>query len=542
MALALSPALKATLKALTPDQATVLRTEVASRIEKREAEASLSAFFKAAWPVLEPTRALVWNWHLDTLCGYLESFYRERKTRRLIRLILNVPPGATKSMLASVIAPAWVWTWEPSHRFLCGSNDAELATRDSVKMRRLILSDWYQERWGDAVQLTIDQKEKTYWENTAGGFRQSQGVRASIIGKRGDTTIWDDPHDARQVESDQIRGETLRAWDEAWSTRKNDPDLSGQLIIMQRTHAHDIVGHVEEKQLQDWKKVIIPMRYEGPMFDAGTDIDRPELNDPRDDLGDLFFPERFPEHAVNETEEDLGSYGTAAQHQQRPAPRGGGEIQVDWFLRYTRRPSDGKGLRYIIVDPAGERKKGRRGKKDNTAMGVWETRADGNIYLLEGVRDRIGLTERTDRLFEWHAKYKPQLVAYEEYGMQSDIAHIKDRMEREQYRFRIVELGGAIRKEDRIRGIIPRLERGGIYFPESMMATLTNGKNVDVMELILTEEVAAFPVARFDDFLDMMARIEELIDAKLMKFPAQNAGKKLKTRSSRSRPGSWMSI
>ena len=175
-------------------------------------------------------------------------------------------------------------------------------------------------------------------------------------------------------------------------------------------------------------------------------------------------------------------------------------------------------------------------------MGVWETRADGNIYLLEGVRDRIGLTERTDRLFEWHAKYKPQLVAYEEYGMQSDIAHIKDRMEREQYRFRIVELGGAIRKEDRIRGIIPRLERGGIYFPESMMATLTNGKNVDVMELILKEEVAAFPVARFDDFLDMMARIEELIDAKLMKFPAQNAGKKLKTRSSRSRPGSWMSI
>ena len=409
-------------------------------------------------------------------------------------------------------------------------------------MRRLVMSEWYRYLWGGRVLVTADQREKMLFENTAGGFRQSQGVHADVTGKRGDTIIWDDPNETKSIESDVKRQAVNSAWDDGWSNRKNDPSKSGVLLIQQRSHEDDATGHMLQKESQDWKRVVITMRYAGQQFDAGVDIGRPELNDPRTEDGELFFTERFPQHVVNEAEEDLGSYGTAAQHQQMPAPRGGGELKVEWFQRYNNRTDDGRGLRYILVDPAGERKPGRKGRKDNTAMGVLETRADGNVYLIDGIRDRLGLTERADLLFKWHAQYKPQLVGYESYGKDSDIAHLNERMERDQYRFRIIELGGSLRKEDRIRRLIPRLERGGMWFPTAMPKTLVTNKNVDLMDLLISEEVKSFPVARFDDFLDMLSRIEDLEEMKLLKFPSADL-KPPKTTAGRLREGaSWMSV
>lgn len=518
----------------TPQQAKVLLHEVERIRLRRAMEASLAEFAKQAWHVLEPAQPLAWNWHLDTICGYLEAL----ADRKILRLIINVPPGSMKSLLGSVMFSAWTWARQPSHRFLCGSNDHVLATRDNLRTRRLVESEWYQGYWGSKITIASDQGEKTLFENTAGGFRQSQGVRQIITGKRGDTTIWDDPHDVRLVESEKQRNDTLESWDVAWSNRQNNPGKSATLFIMQRSHTADICGHVTSKE-QDWKQLVIAMRYDGQRYDAGKDIGRPDLNDPRQE-GELMFPERFPESVVKEAEEDLGSYGTAAQHQQSPAPKGGGEIKPEWFRRYQSRSDDDKGLRYILVDPAGEKKAGRHGRKDNTAMAVFETRADGNIYLIDAVRDRIGLIGRTDILFKWHAQYKPQAVGYEQYGMQSDIAHMNDRMEREQYRFPIEPLGGGLRKEDRIRQVIPRLERGGIWFPTSLPRRLTNGKNVDIMELIIKEEVMTFPVARYDDFLDLMARLEDLAIKNLLKFPALN-GKPMRTTPKRSGNVTWMS-
>jgi len=522
---------------LTPDRLAIFDTEFegidAAATDRETLEQSLEAFARAAWPIVEPARPLVWNWHLSTLCGYLEALSR----RQITRLIINVPPGTMKSLMASVFMPAWQWTWDPSHRFLVGANEDTLATRDSLKMRRLIESEWYRERWGDKVRLTKDQAEKTLYENTKSGFRQSQGVRAGVTGKRGDTIIWDDPHETKTVDSDVKRIEVINAWDTAWSNRKNDPAHSAVLFIMQRSHHEDICGHVMAKEGQDWKRLIIPMRYDGQRFDAGADIGRPDLNDPRTIEGELMFPDRFPEKAVDEAEQDLGSYGTAAQHQQHPAPRGGGEVKPEWFVRY-REAAGTPGFRFVIMDPAGERKPGRRGKKDNTAGGVFEARADGNIYLLDAVRDRLGLLERTTLLFEWHRKYRPDITAYEAYGKDSDIAHIENEMEREHYRFRVIEMGGALRKEDRIRKVFPRLERHGIYFPTTMLRTLSTGKVVDLMEEVLNDEVKTFPVAKFDDFLDMLSRIEDLEEQRLIKWPIVD-NKPLQTMP---RLSSWQSI
>ena len=125
------------------------------------------------------------------------------------RLLINIPPGHMKSLLVSVLWPAWLWgpRNQPNLRFLCASHSQSLAIRDSTRMRRLILSDWYQDRWGDRVKLTGDQNAKTKFENTATGFREAVAA-GSITGSRGDIVIIDDPHSVEGASSEAMRATT----------------------------------------------------------------------------------------------------------------------------------------------------------------------------------------------------------------------------------------------------------------------------------------------------------------------------------------------
>ncbi len=493
----------ATLDDITPTQAKALLIELDRVRNKKHAEKSLAEFVKQAWHEVEPGRPLIWNWHLDTLCGYLEAVFRGD----IRRLIINIPPGTMKSLIVSVFYPAWVWIHHPSHRFLCGSNEGTLATRDSLRMRTLIQSVWYKENWGEKIKISPDQREKTLFKNTAEGHRESQGVLGKITGKRGDTLMWDDPHDAKQTESETIRSSVLESWDSAWSSRMNDPDSSAVIIIMQRVHQEDITGHLLKKTAQDWVHLAIPMKYDSEVtFDAGLDIGRPDLNDPRTEEGELLFPQRFSAKAVSDLETDLGPYGSAGQLQQRPSPKGGGEFKSEWLKFYIKKPHTGN--RIILVDPAGERKPGVNGKRDNSAMGVFELGSDKNYYLIDGYRDRLSLHERAKILFKWHREHQPIAVGYEKYSMQSDLVYIESEMERLDYRFDIVELGGSLRKEDRIRRLIPIFAAKRMWLPETLYRTsLVTKEPVDIIDRFKEEEYLRFPVAPFDDFFDMMSRL-----------------------------------
>lgn len=299
---------------------------------KARAESSFASFCVQAWDILEPATPLVWNWHLDTICGYLEAFFR----KDIKRLIINVPPGSMKSLLFSVFGPAWCWTWAPGERFINLTNEIGLATRDSLRMRQVIQSDWYQGNWGDKVQIAPDQREKMHFANTRGGFRQGLGITGNITGKRGSFLLIDDPTDAQKAFSDVEIKTVNDTYDNAVSSRLNDPVNDCIGLIMQRLRTNDLTGHLQAKKEQEWITVAIPMEYDGPRFDAGRDLGRPDLNDPRTQIGELMFPSRFPRKAVAALQEDLGDYGVAGQHQQRPAPLGGGILKAQWWRKWPK--------------------------------------------------------------------------------------------------------------------------------------------------------------------------------------------------------------
>src|SRR6266487_567329 len=122
------------------------------QLSAERARRSLYEFVVQAWHILEPSTPFVDGMHVRAICEHLQAITEGR----LQNLIINVPPGHAKSLLTCVFWPAWVWIDHPGIRWLFASYNAQLSVRDSVKCRRLIESQWYQERWGTRYQLTSD--------------------------------------------------------------------------------------------------------------------------------------------------------------------------------------------------------------------------------------------------------------------------------------------------------------------------------------------------------------------------------------------------
>lgn len=286
-------------------------------IEREACARSLVTFTERAWPVLEPSTPYVHGWHMDAIAEHLQAI----TAGQITRLLINIPPGTMKSMSVCVFWPAWEWGPKgmPSMRFIGASHEEGLATRDNVKMRRLVQSNWYQRLW--PLKMMGDQNAKTYFENENTGWRQSCPVR-SMTGRRGDRVAWDDPHSVEDAHSDAALEEANRVFRETLPTRLNSPEHSAIIVVMQRLSEKDVSGVILAEEL-GYDHLCLPMEYEAPR--KATSLG---FVDPRRQVGELLFPARFPRAVVERDKKIMGAYATAGQLQQQPAPAKGGEFET----------------------------------------------------------------------------------------------------------------------------------------------------------------------------------------------------------------------
>lgn len=289
-------------------------------LDRVDCEESLAAFVKRAWHVLEPNARLVWNWHLDAICAHLEAV----TAGRITRLLVNVPPGSSKSLLVSVLWPAWEWGPRDrrSLRYLSTSFNDGPVKRDTRKTRDLILSEWYQARW-PKVRLT--RVGETSFANDSTGSREGVPF-GSLTSQRGDRLLIDDPHSTETAESDADRATTTRKFREGAMNRLNDHEKSAIVVIMQRLHEDDVAGVIMKMDME-FVHLMLPMEFEIDRR-CSTPIG---FVDPRQEDGDLLDPVRFSRPVVDAIKRDMGSYAFAGQYQQRPTARAGGLFKRAWF-------------------------------------------------------------------------------------------------------------------------------------------------------------------------------------------------------------------
>lgn len=360
--------------------------EVARDADKvRRVCQKFSEFVKRAWHVIEPGTTLKWNWHLDAMCDHLEGISRGLMPPRLI---INVPPGSSKSTIVSVLWQAWEWgPLGKSHlRYVTTSFDLANVKRDTGKTLDVIRSDWFHELWPE-IELKTEGVQS--FSNYDTGSRLGVAFK-SVTGKRGDRLIVDDPHSVDGAESETQRDNTTRKFVEGGLNRTNDWETSVIVIVMQRLHEEDLTGVLLAKEF-GFVHLMIPMEFEParacttPLQVVQPDGTKKDWTDPRSYDGELMDPVRMPPKAIAVTKLS-GDYMYAGQYQQRPAPREGGMFKVDKIEIVDSCPAGGNTV-------AGWDFVASKGKKSPYTVRALMTKVGGDIYIRHVDRRRTNPTE-----------------------------------------------------------------------------------------------------------------------------------------------------
>ena len=365
--------------------------------QRRELENSLYDFAQSAWSVIDPAPFIGGGFAMQAVCDHLQSCV----DGHIRNLIINIPPRFSKSTLCGVLFPAWVFAQRKNTstsgngvQFLHASYSQTLALQDSLKCRRLLESDWYRKLWGNRVQVSSDQNTKSQFDLTSGGRRMTTSVGGSTTGLGGQFLVCDDPNNARESNSEAVIMSTIEWWDMAWSTRLNDPKTGCRIVVQQRLNERDITGHILSQDIGNWTHLMLPMEFEpnrriytvlvpAAANDGENDI---VWTDPRQEEGELLWPERFGPEEVDNLKRTLGPYGTAGQLQMRPQPAGGGIIKRLWWEPFEADMFPDMEVNIGSLDLAYTTKK----ENDFSAMTCWGVWRDSGTSTAVVNRDHQG--------------------------------------------------------------------------------------------------------------------------------------------------------
>ena len=336
------------MEATLTKQPDITPQEVYLQAQRELNNRSLFEFIRYFWPEIsnDPFKS---NWHIEYLCKELEVV-AERVAKGLPKkydLIINVPPGTTKTITCSIMFPAWCWaSVDYTLRFITASYSNPLSLESAEYSRDLIQSDLFKEMYPE-LKISADKsakgnfkvlkKEHVYKGRAPrlhpGGNRFSTSVGATVTGFHGHILIWDDLLNPEEALS-EVQLETANRWkDQTLSMRKVDKDVTATIGIMQRLHQNDPTGSSLEKKTVPTKHICLP----GEIRNYREKVNPPELVEFYKD--ELLDPIRLSWPTLVKAEAILGQYGYAGQIGQDPTPPGGGMFKVDHFITLNALPA-----------------------------------------------------------------------------------------------------------------------------------------------------------------------------------------------------------
>lgn len=353
--------------------------ENAPAIEAELCGRSLAEFVARAWPIINPSTEYIGNWHIGYICEHLQAV----SMHQIRRLAIEIEPRCMKSTLVSIMWPTWHWTQKPGARFLFASHSETLSTKHSLDRRAILMSPWYQERWGGKVQLAGDNNLKTEYSNTAMGVMRAMTVASNVTGFGGNLLIADDLVAAVHGDSEAYRDAANTFFDRSFYDRLDNKKEDAIVVIMQRLHTQDLIGHIQATRAHDdWTFLTIPTTAEHderiifPL--SGEVVERKE--------GDLLWPEREGPDELAAAKERLGSYGYSAQYQQNPVPREGALAKREWFKIVPAAPA---GIKQLIRRWDLAATEVRPGKDPDYTASCLGGMLEGVFYILHMTRDRL---------------------------------------------------------------------------------------------------------------------------------------------------------
>jgi predicted phage terminase large subunit-like protein len=284
-----------------------------------------SSFVARCFYDLNPQTEFAMNWHIEVIAAKLTAV-RQGKIRRLI---INLPPRSLKSLMASVAFPAWCLGHDPSAQILCVSYAQDLSDKLARDCRSIMMSGWYRRIF--PTRLAGHRPAVGELVTTAQGYRLATSNGGVLTGRGADMILIDDPLKPEEALSDARRQAANEWYDHTLYSRLNDKRHGAIVIIMQRLHEDDLVGHVLAQE--PWEVVRFPAIAEADEVHEIATMLEPRTFTRR--RGEALHLEREPLDTLDRIHRTIGEYNFAGQYQQSPAPLGGGLVKAEWFRRYS---------------------------------------------------------------------------------------------------------------------------------------------------------------------------------------------------------------
>lgn len=322
--------------ASTPELSTVSNSIFISpqglrAVKAERCRRSFWKFVQEMWGSIIPETP-VWNWHMELIADEMQEL-AERVFKGLPKeydLVINVPPGSSKSTICSIMFPVWVWTRLPSGRSICASYSDPLSLDLASRSRDLLFSDKFAFLFPE-VQVRGDTKGKKLFKTTRGGSRFATSVGGSVTGMHGHFLIVDDPLNPKEAVSDADLRQATTWMDHTLPSRVLDKAVNPTIIIMQRLHEADPTGH----RLDQAKTKGLPVKHICLPAELSKRVKPAKYR--KKYIDGLLDPVRLSPKILREQKGKLGSWAYAAQFDQHPVPLEGGLFHVG-KLKKVREP------------------------------------------------------------------------------------------------------------------------------------------------------------------------------------------------------------
>jgi predicted phage terminase large subunit-like protein len=433
----------------------------------------MHTFSDRAFRELNPNVAFLHNWHIELIAAKLQACCRGEITR----LIVNVPPRSLKSHLAAVAFPALLLGHDPHVQIICASYGQDLANKLSLDCRNLMASEWYKGLF--PTRLSPQKQSLQEFATTQNGFRLATSVGGVLTGRGADFIIIDDPLKPDEALSETQRNAVNDWYDHTLYSRLNDKRTGCIIIIMQRLHEDDLVGHVVEQE--HWQHLRLPAiaeedethMIESPI--GGRVVCRR--------AGEALHPEREPLGLLEHLRRTIGEYNFAGQYQQQPAPLGGGMVKAGWFKTYA---SGEEPAKFDIVFQSWDTANKSSELSDFSVCTTWG-RKNKKLFLLHVLRKRMDYPELKRAVREQYERFRPTNVLIEDKASGTQLIQelIRDNI------CRVTRYEPAMDKIMRLHSVTNTIENGFVYLPTE----------ADWLSLYL-HELTTFPNGKHDDQAD----------------------------------------
>lgn len=439
------------------------------------ARTDLATFIHLAFNEVNPGTEFVPTWHVEAIAYQLERVWRGE----VRRLIINMPPRSLKSLSASVAFPAFVHMHDPTRRIMNVTYGQELSAALARDYRSVIQSQWYR-RLAPGVCIDPQKDAETEILLTARGSRIATSVGGVLTGRGAHIIIIDDPLKASDAPSETKRAAVNAWYGSALISRLDDKDKGAVVIVTQRLHIDDLVGHVLQNS-EEWEVLNLPaIANRDLMIPIGPGAAYPYLK------GQVLVPERETLAMLEQLRREQGSAAFSAQYLQEPVPLGGNMFQREWLRRFDGITNRHAGDEIIQSwDVAA-----KTGVMNDWSTCVTLLKRGGEFHLIDVYRARLEYPQLRRDAVRQAQRYNPRVVLVEDIGVGTAL---------------ISDLRRSGVKSHPIRSVASKIARAQIQTPKfegGLVLLPHKAPWLDEFEA----ELLAFPGGRHDDQVDALCQ------------------------------------